>query len=104
MRMRPPTGPPQSPWSWESGDYLQRMIGIVVEYDNTTRVITAVTTHRDVGCLYGSIFFGLGEDGTPNSTPTQLAVPEGGGDQLAETLALGFVVIEDIFALQVTAG
>lgn len=103
--MKPPTGPSQSPYTYESGDYQQRMIGIVVEHDNETRVITAVTTRRDEGCLYESIFFGLGEDGSPNSTPTQIAVPVGpANDQLADVLALGFVTVEDVQALQITAG
>lgn len=103
--MKPPTGPSPSPYTYEGADYLQRRIGVIVEHDNDTRLLTAVTTYRDDGCLFGNIFFGLGENGSPNTTLTQLAVPVGAAnDQLADMLALGFVTVEDVQALQVTSG
>jgi hypothetical protein len=59
-------------------------------------------------CLYTKILIGLGGDGTPDSTTRKITVPDGTTvltpQQLAALAAQGLSTIEDILALQITAG
>ena len=97
--------PITSPYIWEAGDYLSRVIRITITFNNSTRAITGASVFRDVGCLYQTIYIGTGPDGTPNSTDKKLAVPAGTTSISANQLKqVGLNVIEDVLALQITAG
>lgn len=97
--------PAQSPYEWQAADYLQHVIGIIVTFDNTTRVLAGATVHRDEACVYHRILIGLGPDGTPDTTEHAINVPAGSTELTAEDLeAIGFTTIEQFLALQITAG
>lgn len=102
-------GDPQlSPWVWTGGDYLDRIIRITVTFDNVTRAITGITVFRDAGCLFTKLLIGLGVDGAPDSTDRLVTVPAGttvlSAGQRNQLASRGLNAIEDILALQITAG
>jgi hypothetical protein len=94
-----------SPWTQSFMDYLNRAITITVTFNDSTGALTGATIVRAVGCLYGKIYFGVGVDGKPDSTPGVFAVAVGTTTITTAQLASGgFSVIEDILQLQITAG
>lgn len=96
--------PLTSPYYWASGDYLNRQISFSVEFDETTRDILSVLIHRDPDCLWTRIIW---DDPSNNQkakySPT---VPEGDTTLTAQQVrqATGFRTIEDMLAVQITAG
>lgn len=98
--------PLTSPYVYEAGDYQGKVIRITVTFDNATRAITGCTVHRDAGCVYNNIYVGLGGDGTPNSTTKSFKnIPTGDTViPVSQLVNQGLTVIEDILALQITAG
>lgn len=98
-------GVQQTPWIYQADDYLDRALVITVNFNNASRVLSGATIVRDPGCLYAKIYFGLGPDGTPDTTSRQFAVPEGTTNiSKAQLNSGGLTTIEDILAGQVTAG
>jgi hypothetical protein len=94
-----------SPWVWEADDYQGNSIVITVTFNNSTRALTGATVVRQAGCVYGTIFIGQGADGTPNSTADQFPVPVGSTHVTANQLKRNALrTIEDVLALQITAG
>lgn len=82
-------------------------ISVSVVFDDVTRAITAINTHRDAGCQWTNIAVGLGPDGTPNSSPMQWPVPTGdytttAGD-LAYLASVGVSTFEQFMSYQITA-
>lgn len=94
-----------SPMTWSFPDYMGRAISLRVTFNERTRRITGATVTRDTGCLYSTLYWGLGEDGTPDTTTRKATVPEGtttlGSGQIT---ALGFTYVENIEAVNFTAG
>lgn len=102
--MTAPT-PPTSPWVWETFDYRQRPIGIEVRFDDVTRALTGATVYRDPECVYTTILIGTGEDGIPDNSPDAYAVPAGTTEVPLQVLRRNKLrTIEDVLALQITAG
>lgn len=98
-------GTQQSPWVYQATDYLNRSLTITVTFNNGTRALSGATVVRDVGCLYSKIYMGVGGDGKPDSTTRKVTVPEGTTPVSQATLnGIGLTTIEDIIALQITAG
>lgn len=97
-----------SPWVWEAKDYLERVIRITVTFNEGTRAITGVTGFRDSGCLYTKILIGTSADGVPDDTDKVVNVPTGTTSltqgQINQLAARGLATIENILALQITAG
>ena len=93
-------------WTWASPDNAGKRILALFNYDDVTRLLATVFTTRDIGCVYQNIYFGLGQDGTPNTTLKLFGgLPATTVAVLAATLtADGFSTIDDIWAAQITAG
>lgn len=95
----------QSPWVWESFDFQSNVIRITATFDNVTRVLSGITVFRDAACVYRHLLIGLGVDGTPDTTPRNVVVPAGTTVVPVSTLNnVGLSTIEDVLALQITAG
>jgi len=96
---------PTSPLTWRFPDYQDRAISLRVTFNNNTRRITGATVTRDAGCLYTTLYWDVGEDGTPDSSTRKATVPEGtttlGSGQIT---ALGLRTVEDVTAANFTAG
>lgn len=96
-----------SPWEWQALDVEGDAIRITVEFDNTTRVITGITTFRDAGCAYTRILIGVGADGIPDDTDKIVNVPAGttvlSKGQINNLAGRGVRTVEDVLALQITA-
>lgn len=98
-------GPRVSPYVYSSTDHQGKIIRITVNFDNTTRGLIGSVVFRDLACVYRRIYLGRGADGTPNSTDKVFSVPAGTTNITAIQMAgFGLNVIEDVFALQITAG
>jgi hypothetical protein len=94
-----------SPWVWAARDFQGSAITITVNFNNNNRALQNSSVVRDAGCLYSHIYIGLGPDGTPNSTPHTFTVPFGTTQITAgQFSAVGLNTIDDILALQITAG
>ena len=94
-----------SPWTYTAGDYQGLVLSVTITFDGLTGVILTVAAHRDAGCMYSRFYFGLGADGTPDTTGSQMAIAE--GDSLIGVAVLngfGFTTISQALASQVTAG
>lgn len=82
-------------------------IRVTVVFDNTTRTITAINTHRDAACLYTQIAVGIGPDGTPDSSPRRWTPPVGDHVSTPQELAFlanqGVSTIEQFLTFQITA-
>lgn len=93
-----------SPYVWDSGaDFLGRHITITIPFNNSTRAIqNGTVVHRDVGCLYTKIVFGVPSD--PGSQRTA-SVPNGDTTITANQLrnTTGFTTIDQVLNLQITA-
>lgn len=100
--------PATSPWVQPFEDYLGRVIRITVVFDVASRAITGITVFRDAACVFTKILIGVGADGIPDNTDKAINVPSGTtvstAQQLAALAAKGLSTIEDIQALQITAG
>jgi hypothetical protein len=94
-----------SPWTWTTTDYQGLALSVTITFADLTGAILTMTAHRDAGCMYGRVYFGLGADGTPDTAAAQMAVPE--GDSIIAVAVLngfGFTTIGQALASQVTAG
>lgn len=92
-----------SPWIWQSGDYVGLVIRITVVYDNATRALVSATLYRDTGCQYTKIVIGVPSSGTSKRITAPI---DGAADKVVNAAGLasqGLNVIEDIWALQITA-
>lgn len=98
-------GTQSSPWIYEAQDNAELVLRITVSFNNGNRGLTSALIHRDAGCQYAHIYLGTGADGLPDSTPQAFAVPTGDTSVTsAQLAAIGLSTIEDILALQITAG
>jgi hypothetical protein len=94
-----------SPWDYTTADYAGKVLSVQLTFDNVTFTILAVTSHKDPGCQYNNFYFGLGADGTPDTTTSKIAVAD--GDAVVAVLLLngfGFTTIQQALSTQVTAG
>ena len=94
-----------SPWTWAASDYAGKVLSVTITFENLTGTILAIAVHRDPGCMYSRFYFGLGADGTPDTTASQISVPE--GDSIIGVLVLngfGFTTIGQALSSQQTAG
>jgi|SRR6187455_3197259 len=76
-----------SPWYTRFADYRDRGISISFAFDDTTRALMDATVVREDECLFDRILIGVGEDGTPNSTPNVFVCGFGATVITAFTLA-----------------
>lgn len=100
-------GNPVSPWIYQAADYQGNVIRVTIVFAAASPfTITTVTTFRDAACVYKNIYFGLGADGTPDTSSKAFGgVPSGTTTVGAALLSsLGFSTILDVLAGQVTAG
>jgi hypothetical protein len=99
-------GPPMSsPYVQAFQDNFGNVIRITVTFDNTTRALSGATVYRDANCQWTHIYLGLGADGTPDTTTKAFTVSAGTTNINANQLRQrGLNTIEDVLALQITAG
>ncbi len=101
--------PVTSPYmALDAPDYTAvNRIQVWVDFDNTTRVISAVRTHRDQACMYHYVAVGVGPDGKPDSSPIKWPPPVGDYTSTPADLAwfnsVGVVTVEDFMGYQITA-
>jgi hypothetical protein len=96
---------PPNPYIWSANDPLGNPLTISVAWRSSTRALQNTTVTRDPACSLGHIYIGLGPDGTPNTSPNAYAVPTGSTTITASTLSKnGLNTIDDVLALQITAG
>lgn len=99
--------PITSPWVWETYDTPGRVLRVTIAFDETTRLITGISSYRDPGCDFTTLVIGLGADGRPNTTDKSLDVPEGNwtapASRLAALAARGLSTIEQVQSFQITA-
>jgi hypothetical protein len=94
-----------SPWVSRFADYQGNAITLTVNFNNNNRQVLNASVDRDEGCVYTKILFGRGQDGTPDSTTNFFEIPAGPSSIGRGVLVQhGFDLIEDMQALQVTAG
>ena len=100
------TGKPvPNPYVWSSGDFAGNQISISVTWNNGTRTLTGATAARDAACVFKKIYFGVGVDGTPDTTGHVVNVASGSQNVSSGQLhAAGLDTIDDILAGQITAG
>lgn len=97
--------PQASPWTWWAADYQNNAIRVAVAFNTSTKALQNATVTRDPGCVYKRMLFGLGPDGTPDTTPTQFEVPDGTTVVSRQELSrVGLNNIDDVMSVQVTAG
>lgn len=101
-----PGGWPPPPYTWSSADYADRVIGIVIDYNETTGELTGATTNRADGCLFSRILIGVGaESGSPEDAPHKIQCPVGERNVSEGQLhAVGLDTITDVLSNQITAG
>lgn len=108
MARRGPGRPIPNPWVWEDADFQGDVIRVTVSFNDTSRAVTGITAFRDPNCQYRRILIGTSADGNPDDTDKAIAVPAGTtvltSQQLAVLRNRGLATIEDIRALQITAG
>jgi hypothetical protein len=94
-----------SPWVSTFADYLGRTIVLSVNFNNSTRAILNANVTRDADCAYTKILFGVGPNGVPDDTATQLTI-EAGPSSIGrgQIVAFGFDLIQDMQTVQITAG
>lgn len=93
------------PWTWSGADYAGRTISIEIDFNETTGALTGAVTHRDDGCLFTRLLFGVGQDGSPENAPHQITCPAGDRNVPAGQLhAVGLDSMSDVLAGQITAG
>lgn len=93
---------PVSPWKWAASDYQGKTISITVNYNNTSRALTSAQIVRQQGCLYGRIYF----DEPDSGRDKVLTVADGATRNFTanQMRQQGLDTIEDVMALQITAG
>ena len=97
--------PPDSPRIWEFPDFEGRVLRITVTYANNTRRLGTATIFREAGCLYRKIYFGLGDDGTPDTSTRTLTVPNGTTTFSRNQMGnVDLINIEDLEAVNFTVG
>lgn len=100
-----PPGWPAPPFSWSAADYADRVISIVIDYNETTGEITGAETFRADGCLFSRLLFGVGQDGSPEGALRKINCPVGTRTVPKGQLhAAGLNSITDVLAGQITAG
>jgi hypothetical protein len=93
-----------SPWTYTTADYQGRVLSVTINF-SVLGVIISATSHKDPGCQYGNMYFGLGADGTPDSTPNQVPIADGDNTiGLAVLNGFGFTTIQQVLGVQATAG
>lgn len=95
--------PYPSPWQWTATDGAGLKISIVIPFDNTTKALQdGGSIHRDSGCRFSRIVWGVPSDPGSKRSPQ---VPAGDtAVSAAQILAFsGFTTVNDILAVQVTA-
>ena len=102
----PVTNPLVSPLVFTAADYQGNQISVSVAFGATAlHALASITVSKDAGCVYVNVYFGLGPDGTPNTTPTQYQAPDGVSTIPAGTLTgWGFSALSAVVAGQVTFG
>ncbi len=86
-------------------DYANRVISMTIDFNQTTGELSGATTHRDDGCVFSRLLFGVGEDGSPETAPHQIACPVGDRNVPKGQLhAVGLDNMADVLAGQITAG
>jgi hypothetical protein len=97
--------PPDNPWVWSAADYQGRAIRITVPWNASNKQLLSATVEREPGCLYGSLLFGVGEDGAADSSLDRFPIPEGTTTVPGNLLrANRLKTIDDILSMQITAG
>lgn len=97
--------PLTSPLVWTFTDYLDRSLVVSVAFNVNNRSLQGVTVERAVGCLYRKLYWGLGPDGTPDSTTRTFTVPEGITSVSKGQLgSVGLNTLDDVLAVQFTVG
>lgn len=94
--------PPQSPWTYNARDYQDAVLSIAVPFEALTHALLGIVQlHRDAGCVYSKVVFGVPSD--PDSI--RVDVPEGDSTLVStDFIALtGFATYEQLTAVQVTA-
>lgn len=95
----------QTPWQYEWKDSDGRSLKCTVNFTQATGALLDAVVVRGIGCRYSTVYFGLGPDGKPESTPRKLTVAEGTTPITKAMLNSGGLTnISDILAGQVTAG
>ena len=69
--------PITSPQLYDSADYHDRWIHCVMNFNVNSGVLQSVVVSRDVDCVYTRIAFGVGPDGTMETSDKILEVPAG---------------------------
>ncbi len=94
-----------SPWVFQCLDISDAAFTAVFNFDDVTRALGACNVVRDSGCLFTSLWLGLGLDRTPNSTLNTFHTP-GPHHTINPSVfaARGLLVIEDVWAIQITCG
>src|ERR1700744_1001983 len=97
---------PVSPGVWSAQDSSGKTITLTIKYDNTTGALLSGSAVRQTGCLYGHMYFGVGVDGSPNSSAKKFTIPVGTTNVTAAQLTsvAGLRTISDVNALQFTVG
>lgn len=99
------TTPPTSPQVHVFKDYQGRALTISINFNESNGNLTGGSVTRDPGCLYQTIYWGVGDDGTPNSTTRQVTVTEGTTNITRQQLnALGLNGRTDITSVNFTVG
>ncbi len=92
-----------SPYTWGCTDYLGRRLTISIPFNETTRaILNGIAVHRDVGCLWSRVVWGVPTVPTSQRSP---AAPEGDSTITANQFrnATGFTTVDEILAVQITA-
>lgn len=98
-------GSPPNPYVWESADYQGNVIRITMPYNAGTGALGNATAFRDAACVYRKIYFGVGPDGSPDTTGHVINVSSGSANVPSGQLhAAGLDTISDVVAGQITAG
>lgn len=97
---------PVSPWVWQAQDANGKTLSLTIAFDNTTGALLSGSAVRQTGCLYGHMYFGVGADGSPNSSAKKFTIPAGTTNVTAAQLlsVAGLSTISDVNALQFTVG
>lgn len=94
-----------SPWVSRFADWQGSAIVLTARFNEDNRQILNATVARDADCAYTKILLGVGPNGRPDDTATQFEI-EAGPSSIGrgQFVAFGFDKIEDLQAVQITAG
>jgi hypothetical protein len=96
-----------SPVTWSFPDTAGKAVSATFNFNNATLALTAVTAVTQPGCAYKNIYFGLGPDGTPDTTLATFGNIVSSVPKVITAAALagfGFATLTDVLAGQITAG